>query len=108
MAGYSGKMTLNFWSEGVSTKEVENKLEAMLDQWNLATDRDIQWDDVDWTIQKEKDSMPDEDTCEYCSRIIWLWSDKMWHDSDDNVDCSLATGYGCHFPLSQAIKKETN
>lgn len=53
MAGYSGKMTLNFWSEGASTKEIENRLEAMLDQWNLATDTDIQWDNVDWTIQKE-------------------------------------------------------
>jgi hypothetical protein len=53
MAGYTGQMTLSFWSEGTSTKEIENRLEKMLDQWNLATDKDIQWDDVDWTIQKE-------------------------------------------------------
>lgn len=50
--------------------------------------------------------MEQEDTCEYCTHTIWLWSDSMWHDSDDKVDCGLATGYGCHFPLSQAIKKE--
>jgi hypothetical protein len=48
----------------------------------------------------------EEDTCEYCTSIIWLWSDKMWHDGDDKVDCSLATGYGCHFPLSQLPTKE--
>ena len=49
--------------------------------------------------------MDQEDICEYCTRVIWLWSDKMWHDGDDKVDCSLATGYGCHFPLSQALPK---
>ncbi len=55
MAGYSGKMTLNFWTEGNSTTEVEQRLEKMLDQWDLATDQEIQWDDIDWTIQKEND-----------------------------------------------------
>ena len=55
MAGYSGKMTVNFWAEAESTTEVEARLEKMLDQWNLTTSDDVHWDDVDWTIQKEKD-----------------------------------------------------
>ena len=53
MAGYSGKMTLNFWSEGASTKEIEDRLNKMLDQWDLATIDNVHWDDVDWTIEKE-------------------------------------------------------
>ena len=54
MSGYSGKMTLNFWAEANSTKEVEARLNKMLDQWNLATSDDVHWDDVDWTIEKEE------------------------------------------------------
>ena len=46
-----------------------------------------------------------DEICEYCKRVIWQSSDTMWYDSNDNFECFLATGYGCHFPLSQAQPK---
>lgn len=53
MAGYTGQMTLTFWSEANSPEEVEARLNNMLDQWNLATSDEIHWDDVDWNITEE-------------------------------------------------------
>jgi hypothetical protein len=53
MAGYTGQMTLRFWTEATDKAQVEQRLNAMLDKWNLATDSDIQWDDIDWTIEEE-------------------------------------------------------
>lgn len=53
MAEYSGQMTIRFWTEATDKAQVEQRLNTMLDKWNLATDSDIQWDDIDWTIEKE-------------------------------------------------------
>jgi hypothetical protein len=53
MAGYSGQMVIRFWTEATDKAQVEQRLNAMLDKWNLATESDIQWDDIDWDIEKE-------------------------------------------------------
>lgn len=53
MAGYTGQITIRFWTEATDPQEVEDRLNATLDNWNLATDSNIQWDDVDWYMEEE-------------------------------------------------------
>jgi hypothetical protein len=54
MPEYTGEVTLRFWTEADNEKQVNQKLNKMLDEWNLATNTTIAWDDVDWTIKEEE------------------------------------------------------
>jgi len=56
MAGYTGQITLRFWTEATDPEQVEDTLNKMFDKWDLATDSDIQWDDIDWTIEEHEDN----------------------------------------------------
>lgn len=54
MPDYAGEITLKFWTEADSEEQVNEKLNRMLNQWDLATNTTIAWDDVDWVIQREE------------------------------------------------------
>jgi hypothetical protein len=56
MAKYTGQITLRFWTEATEPEQVEQRLHIMFDKWDLATDKDIKWDDIDWTIEDEEDN----------------------------------------------------
>jgi hypothetical protein len=63
MPEYSGEVTLRFWTEADNEKQVNQKLNKMLDEWNLATNTTIAWDDVDWTIKEDKSETLPCQTC---------------------------------------------
>jgi hypothetical protein len=56
MTGYTGEITLRFWTEAQNSEQVHQKINKTLDEWNLATKSDVVWDDVDWTIKQEENA----------------------------------------------------
>ena len=57
MAKYLGNMTIDYWIEADNIKEADRKLAAMLDQWDISTPAEINWDNWDRTIEEEKEAI---------------------------------------------------
>lgn len=56
MTKYSGEMTMNYWIEADNIKDADNKLDAMLDRWDIETPKEITWENWDRLIEEEKET----------------------------------------------------